>query len=96
MELALEEAVYITKDLERMAYFAEDHSSGPIVEKFQTVSGEKKSDFNTIITNMEDGLEKLKSKRNEASTRLEFYKKKEKEEDKKCKFLEAKDYAYKK
>ena len=45
---------------------------------------------------MEDGLEKLKSKRNEASTRLEFYKKKEKEEDKKCKFLEAKDYAYKK
>ncbi len=96
VELALEEAVYITKDLERMAYFAEDHSSGPIVEKFQTVSGEKKSDFNTIITNMEDGLEKLKSKRNEASTRLEFYKKKEKEEDKKCKFLEAKDYAYKK
>jgi len=94
VELALEEAEYITKDLERMAYFAEDHSSGTIVEKFQTVSGEKKADFKTIITNMETGLERLRSKRNEASARLEFYKTKEKEEDKKCKFLEAKDYKY--
>jgi len=83
---------YISEDLSKMSSYPEDESEGPLIDEFESLSSILKQQYNSAYDEILDYIAKLKEKKNQAETQLDYYKAKSEYENTLDRDLEPYEY----